>query len=113
MVNKMNIENIKNVIVNKIECDDIKIIENGIEFVQFEAFNKITFENDKVIYELVSEEDDYNIIIKINKALFESDIENFTYKLWDMSLMLSEGDRENENENLFFDLSDEEFLNFN
>jgi hypothetical protein len=77
-----------------------------------EVDGEIIFEDGKAVYKVENEEDNYNITIKINQELFLKDVEKYTYKLWDMSLMLSEGDRENEYEDLYFDLTDEEFLNF-
>lgn len=88
---------------------EVSLLENGISWTEFDEFeNKITVEDSKVIYE--SEIDGIKSILRVSKEIFEKDIEWSTFRIYDLNLMYTEGDREGGVEELILDIEDKEFI---
>lgn len=102
----MNLNLIKEVIANLTE-EEVTIIENGISWTEFGEFNnKITFEDDKVVYDL----EDGKVLIKVSKEIFLSNEEKSVEALYNWGFDLTEGDREN---SLYDDEDNEDFVREN
>jgi hypothetical protein len=104
--------------IEELTGEEVSFLENGISWFEFDEFaSKITVEDDKVIF--VSElEDGSKSTVRVNKEVFEKDIEKGTFRLYDLNLMYTEGDRDNllydeegfVRENLILDIDDKEFI---
>jgi hypothetical protein len=111
-------KNLMKKVIEDLTGEEVSFLVNGISWFEFDEFaNKITVEGDKVVF--VSElEDGSKSTLRVNKEVFEKDVEKGTYRLYDLFLMYNEGDRDNllydeegfVRENLILDIDDNEFI---